>query len=524
MKYWGYNFMNTIEGKTVSEWFDAGYTAKSPEEKIIAYSKVIQLKPDYAMAYYNRGTIYNYKEQYDNSIADFNKAIQFKPDYALAYHNCGFAYYKKGQYDTAIVDFNKAIQFKPDYALAYLNRGFAYYNNKEQYDNAIADFCKAIELKPDYVLAYNNRGFAYSKNGEYDNAIADFNKAIELKPDYAAAYYSRGLVYDLNGQYDKAISDYTKVIQFTPDDAYAYSRRGIAYGNINKLREQIADFEKILSFGVDSSGRTKTGKLKIVYESCIEEARPKAEEQVMSEVSIKAEIDEKQPMFEAEQKAKAEAEARTKAQERKKSLTDGYNAAKAVKRFDRSVLRYFHSYNNRNTLCQIPEWAERIASGTGTFDDRWIKELKIGKNVTVIENGAFADCPNLKRVDFSEAVALKSIERDAFAGCYKLKGVGIPKNCKATQRAFPPKCKIEKIDVKADIQPMCSNAAHSAPKVSIVSSAMRENTSFNSLNKSIASGADIPAIGGKTHYAKTSMVTAPLRGTTIKGRYRDSIL
>ena len=43
--------MRTIEGKTVGEWFDAGFAAKSPEEKIRAYSNAIQLNPDDASAY-----------------------------------------------------------------------------------------------------------------------------------------------------------------------------------------------------------------------------------------------------------------------------------------------------------------------------------------------------------------------------------------------------------------------------------------------------------------------------------------
>ena len=66
------------------------------------------------------------KREHDRAIEDFNKAIQLNPDHALAYANRGVAYYYKGDYDCAIEDFNKVIQLNPDYALAYNNRGGAY--------------------------------------------------------------------------------------------------------------------------------------------------------------------------------------------------------------------------------------------------------------------------------------------------------------------------------------------------------------------------------------------------------------
>ena len=44
------------------------------------------------------------KGDYDRAIADFDQAIQLKPDYADAYYNRGIAYHDKGDYDRAIAD------------------------------------------------------------------------------------------------------------------------------------------------------------------------------------------------------------------------------------------------------------------------------------------------------------------------------------------------------------------------------------------------------------------------------------
>jgi len=57
------------------------------------------------------------------AISHFDKAIQLEPDTAVYYRNRGVAHNKLGQYETAIADYTKAIQLDPEYALAFYNRG-----------------------------------------------------------------------------------------------------------------------------------------------------------------------------------------------------------------------------------------------------------------------------------------------------------------------------------------------------------------------------------------------------------------
>ncbi|MDB9394841.1 tetratricopeptide repeat protein, partial [Microcystis aeruginosa] len=82
---------------------------------------------------------------YQGAIADYNQAINIKPDYALAYNNRGNAKYDLGDYQGAIADYNQAINIKPDYALAYYNRGIAKYDLGD-YQGAIADYNQAAQL------------------------------------------------------------------------------------------------------------------------------------------------------------------------------------------------------------------------------------------------------------------------------------------------------------------------------------------------------------------------------------------
>jgi len=51
----------------------------------------------------------------DRAIRDYNKAIELKPDCAEAYNNRGNAYEKKGEYERAKEDYRKACElgYKP---------------------------------------------------------------------------------------------------------------------------------------------------------------------------------------------------------------------------------------------------------------------------------------------------------------------------------------------------------------------------------------------------------------------------
>ncbi len=57
----------------------------------------------------------------DLAIADFDRAIEVQPDYAEAYSNRGEAYEDKGDYERAIADYGRAIELQPDVAEAARN-------------------------------------------------------------------------------------------------------------------------------------------------------------------------------------------------------------------------------------------------------------------------------------------------------------------------------------------------------------------------------------------------------------------
>jgi tetratricopeptide (TPR) repeat protein len=79
------------------------------------------------------------------AIEDYTSAINLKPNFAYAYNNRGNAYLDLGDAKKAIADYNRAIAIDPKYALAYKNRGDAYLKLGEK-AAAKKDFQTAAKL------------------------------------------------------------------------------------------------------------------------------------------------------------------------------------------------------------------------------------------------------------------------------------------------------------------------------------------------------------------------------------------
>ena len=168
----------------------------------------VPLKPE---DYLSRGDDFYQSNEYELALKAYDKAIELKPDYASAWYNRGVALGKLGRHEEALKAFDKAIELKPDYAEAWYNRGVAL-GKLGRHEEALKAFDKAIELKPDYASAWDNRGAALGKLGRYDEALEAHNKAIELKPDYANAWYNKACIYSLKGDKENALKRLSKAI------------------------------------------------------------------------------------------------------------------------------------------------------------------------------------------------------------------------------------------------------------------------------------------------------------------------
>ncbi|WP_410172242.1 tetratricopeptide repeat protein, partial [Dolichospermum planctonicum] len=98
------------------------------------------------------------------AIDDYTQAININPNDADAYNNRGLVRSELGNKQGAIDDYTQAIKINPNYSYAYNNRGIvrSELGNKP---GAIDDYTQAIKINPNNAEAYNNRGLVRSELG-----------------------------------------------------------------------------------------------------------------------------------------------------------------------------------------------------------------------------------------------------------------------------------------------------------------------------------------------------------------------
>lgn len=141
------------------------------------------------------------------AIAAFTRAIELDPELAEAYNDRGVAYLAKKDYAAAISDFSASIALAPTTA-AYNNRGSLQIYFKK-FAEAIADFSESIKMTPS-ADAHASRGYAYFQTNQAEQALADFQDAIKLNPKFGRAHAMRGLLLLAKGQDAEAQADFDK--------------------------------------------------------------------------------------------------------------------------------------------------------------------------------------------------------------------------------------------------------------------------------------------------------------------------
>ena len=165
--------------------------------------------------YLNRGLDYYYKDEYEKAKEAYEKAIELEPDDAVVWFNRGVILDDLGKYEEAIKSYDRAVELKPDYVTALNNKGVALYRLGKN-DEAIKSYDKAIGLKLDYATAWDNKGIVLCKLGKNDEAIKHHDKAIELENEHINAWYNRACAYSLKGEKGKSLENLRKAIVLAP--------------------------------------------------------------------------------------------------------------------------------------------------------------------------------------------------------------------------------------------------------------------------------------------------------------------
>jgi len=189
------------------------------KKKMAEYGEKIKLLETFGMPlkaedYFNKGNDLYYTSDYKSALIAYEKVIELKPDSHLAWYNKGITLNKlKRSPEEVLKAFEKSIELKPDYALAWYNKGITLGKLKRSPEEVLKAFEKSIEFKPDFVEAWNNKGITLGKLNRHEEALKAFEKVIELKPDHASAWFNKACAYALKGDKKNALINLSQAVK-----------------------------------------------------------------------------------------------------------------------------------------------------------------------------------------------------------------------------------------------------------------------------------------------------------------------
>jgi tetratricopeptide (TPR) repeat protein len=192
---------------------------------------------------YDHGMQLALKNDPDQALPYIDRAIQLDPQFADAYVQKGVIDGYKGRCEAAIQEFNRALELNPRLARAYSNRGNCYWNFKNT-DQAIRDYSASLALDSTQPEALATRGMAYSRVGNWTQADPDLREAIRLGGRNPSAYHNLGHTLFMQRRYLDAIQYFDQALVLQPDLALALRCRGLAKQLLGRAAEGLADIQR----------------------------------------------------------------------------------------------------------------------------------------------------------------------------------------------------------------------------------------------------------------------------------------
>ena len=204
---------------------DAKELQKNKQAAQRDYERAVELNYQRPEIFNNLAALYIDQGRYEEAEQLLNQALAFRPNYVLAFVNRGVALSKQNKIGPALLDFARAEELDPQFTLTYLNRGLAEYA-AGLYASAAEDYAVLLDLNPKDARAYLERGRAIRRMGYFQNALDDFHQAMALRPDYAMPYYYAAELLFSHGDKDESLAYAERAKLLAPNYAPAYELMG----------------------------------------------------------------------------------------------------------------------------------------------------------------------------------------------------------------------------------------------------------------------------------------------------------
>ena len=255
-------------GRTAEIKSVADVTTKSPEayrayttglelyekiyinEAVAAFSRAIELDPNFAMAYYYLSEVQGFYGTTETSQKSLQKAVQLadRTTERERLQILTYNYAQQSNFAKAIEGYNQLIEKYPHDFDAYFQLGYRLYDRVLlEPEKALEVLKQGLKIEPSSKPLQNLIGYTYAWLNKKQQAIDAANKYINLAPAEPNPYDTEGDLYSWFRDYDSSIAAYKKAVRlrsdfFSNEKLGAFSILKNDYGNAER-RFIACDFE-----------------------------------------------------------------------------------------------------------------------------------------------------------------------------------------------------------------------------------------------------------------------------------------
>jgi tetratricopeptide (TPR) repeat protein len=237
-------FVNGVRQENEVSLDNASAFSGSGEENLKIFERVLELKPKFAPALYEKGRILAHLNRNEEALESLEEAVALEPNLVKAYHTIMNIYYQLNNKEGAIENAKKLIEIEPNNSELHslLSGLFFLYKN---YSEALKTINKSIEISP-IASFYGWRARIYLYLEEYEKALTDADKEIKINPNSSSGYVSKADVYRYQGKYEEAIKAYNQALTKNPYSFDAIGGIGTIEYEQGNIAQAMEKWQKII--------------------------------------------------------------------------------------------------------------------------------------------------------------------------------------------------------------------------------------------------------------------------------------
>jgi Flp pilus assembly protein TadD len=190
------------------------------EEALAAFDKAVQLQPDDAELWSNRGLVLNELKRPADAIQSFQHALKLAPRHWEVANKAALLLYHGKRFDEALLHFNLCDELRPnDFQTLHIRADTL--QKLGRFEEALADRQRSHVLEPTNADACNGLGNALASLGQYEEALPSYDRALALRADVEYAHRNKAIALERLGRFAEAFAAYRRATLVDPNDAEA---------------------------------------------------------------------------------------------------------------------------------------------------------------------------------------------------------------------------------------------------------------------------------------------------------------